>query len=64
MRDAAVDASAAREAAAKEVAEIRADVLPHYDGWEGSAITRLGAGLINRSYLLRAPTARARCCRR
>ena len=46
--------------AANEAAEIAADVLPGYAGWEGSAITRLGAGLINRSYLLsRATGARA-----
>jgi Ser/Thr protein kinase RdoA (MazF antagonist) len=35
-----------------DAAEIRTDVLPGYAGWEGAAITRLGAGLINRSYLL------------
>jgi Ser/Thr protein kinase RdoA (MazF antagonist) len=33
-------------------AEIRAQVLPHFDGWDGAAIARIGAGLINRSYLL------------
>jgi Ser/Thr protein kinase RdoA (MazF antagonist) len=43
-----------------EAAEIAADVLPSYAGWEGSAIARLGTGLINRSYLLsRADGARA-----
>jgi Ser/Thr protein kinase RdoA (MazF antagonist) len=35
-----------------EAAEIRTDVLPGYAGWEGATITRLGAGLINRSFLL------------
>ena len=52
MRDAVVDASADREAAIKEVAEIRAHVLPHFDGWDGAAVARMGGGLINRSYLL------------
>jgi Ser/Thr protein kinase RdoA (MazF antagonist) len=48
------------EAAMNDAAEIRADVLPGYAGWEGAAIARLGAGLINRSYLLsRADGARA-----
>ena len=47
-------------AAKSEAVEIAADVLPGYAGWEGSAVTRLGAGLINRSYLLaRADGARA-----
>ncbi len=55
-----VDDAAVREAAASEAAEIRADVLPGYAGWEGAAVTRLGTGLINRSYLLsRADGARA-----
>ena len=35
-----------------EVGEIRAHVLPHYGGWDGAAVTRIGTGLINRSYLL------------
>ena len=53
------------EAAADEVAEIRAHVLPHFDGWDGAAVARIGGGLINRSYLLtRATTAGAPCCRR
>jgi Ser/Thr protein kinase RdoA (MazF antagonist) len=44
----------------EDAAEITSDVLPGYPGWEGSAVTRLGAGLINRSYLLsRADGARA-----
>jgi len=43
------------EAPMHEAAEIAADVLPGYAGWEGSALTRLGAGLINRSYLLSRP---------
>jgi Ser/Thr protein kinase RdoA (MazF antagonist) len=48
------------ETAVNEAAEIAADVLPGYVGWEGSAVTRLGTGLINRSYLLsRADGARA-----
>ena len=38
--------------AADEVAEIRAHVLPHFDGWDGAAVARIGGGLINRSYLL------------
>ena len=43
-----------------EAAEIRAEALPGYAGWEGAAVTRLGAGLINRSYLVsRADGARA-----
>lgn len=43
-----------------EAAEIASDVLPGYAGWEGSAVTSLGGGLINRSYLLsRADGARA-----
>ena len=40
--------------------EIRARVLPQYDGWAGATVSRIGAGLINRSYLLaRADGARA-----
>jgi Ser/Thr protein kinase RdoA (MazF antagonist) len=35
-----------------EVAEIRTHVLPHFEGWDGAAVARIGAGLINRSYLL------------
>jgi len=35
-----------------EIAEIRAQVLPQYDGWDGAAVTRIGSGLINRSYLI------------
>jgi Ser/Thr protein kinase RdoA (MazF antagonist) len=35
-----------------DVAEIRADVLPHYDGWQSATIARIGGGLINRSFLL------------
>jgi Ser/Thr protein kinase RdoA (MazF antagonist) len=43
-----------------EIDEIRADVLPHFDGWAGAAITRIAGGLINRSYLLaRGDGARA-----
>ena len=43
-----------------EAAEIRAEALPGYAGWEGAAVRRLGAGLINRSYLVsRADGARA-----
>jgi len=43
-----------------DVAEIRARVLPHFDGWDGAAITRIAGGLINRSYLLaRADGGRA-----
>jgi Ser/Thr protein kinase RdoA (MazF antagonist) len=42
------------------VAEIRARVLPHFAGWDGAAVARIGAGLINRSFLLsRADGARA-----
>ena len=48
------------ESAVNEAVEIAAEVLPGYAGWEGAAVTRLGAGLINRSYLLsRADGARA-----
>ena len=54
------DGGAGSEVAANEAVEIAADVLPCYAGWEGSAVARLGAGLINRSYLLsRADGARA-----
>jgi Ser/Thr protein kinase RdoA (MazF antagonist) len=35
-----------------EGAEIRAHVLPHFDGWEDARVTRIGSGLINRSYLI------------
>jgi Ser/Thr protein kinase RdoA (MazF antagonist) len=43
-----------------ELAEIRAQVLPHYDGWAGAVVTRIGSGLINRSYLVaRADGTRA-----
>jgi Ser/Thr protein kinase RdoA (MazF antagonist) len=43
-----------------DAAEIRTDVLPHYGGWEGTEVTRIGGGLINRSYLLaRADGGRA-----
>jgi len=38
--------------ASAELAEIRADVLPHYAGWEGATVARIGSGLINRSYLV------------
>jgi Ser/Thr protein kinase RdoA (MazF antagonist) len=42
------------------IEEIRAHVLPHYAGWAGAAVSRIGAGLINRSYLLtRADGTRA-----
>src|SRR5437764_5662864 len=42
------------------VDEIRAQVLPQFDGWEGAAVARNGGGLINRSYLLtRADGVRA-----
>ncbi len=42
-----------------ELDEIRAGVLPHFEGWTGAAVTRLGNGLINRTYLLsRADGAR------
>ena len=34
--------AASEELARNEVAEIAADVLPHFDGWEGAAIARLG----------------------
>ena len=55
-----VDEAATKALAANEAAEIAAEVLPGYAGWDGSTITRLGAGLINRSYLLtRADGARA-----
>jgi Ser/Thr protein kinase RdoA (MazF antagonist) len=48
------------ECAVNDAVEIAAAVLPGYAGWEGSAVTRLGTGLINRSYLLsRADGARA-----
>jgi Ser/Thr protein kinase RdoA (MazF antagonist) len=54
------DETATNALAANEAAEIGADVLPGYVGWEGSAIARLGTGLINRSYLLsRADGARS-----
>ena len=46
------DLGAGNEVAANEAAELATDVLPGYPGWEGSRVTRLGAGLINRSYLL------------
>jgi Ser/Thr protein kinase RdoA (MazF antagonist) len=43
-----------------DVGEIRARVLPHFDGWDGATITRIAGGLINRSYLLaRADGGRA-----
>ncbi|HEY7371577.1 MAG TPA: phosphotransferase [Polyangia bacterium] len=35
-----------------EIDEIGAQVLPHYAGWEGGVVAPLGAGLINRSYLV------------
>jgi len=35
-----------------EIEEIRARVLPRYAGWERAAVTRIGTGLINRSYLV------------
>ena len=35
-----------------EIDEIFRDVLPHYGGWEGVSVTRIGSGLINRSYLV------------
>ena len=35
-----------------ELGEIRAEVLPHYAGWEGATVARIGSGLINRSYLV------------
>jgi Ser/Thr protein kinase RdoA (MazF antagonist) len=35
-----------------EVDEIRARVLPHFDGWAGAAIARIAGGLINRSYVV------------
>ena len=45
---------------ADEIDEIRALVLPHFGGWEGAAVARIGGGLINRSYLLpRADGGRA-----
>jgi len=48
------------EGPVNEAVEIAADVLPGYPGWEGSVVTHLGGGLINRSYLLaRADGARA-----
>jgi Ser/Thr protein kinase RdoA (MazF antagonist) len=48
------------EDATNDAVEIAADVLPGYPTWEGSAVRRLAAGLINRSYLLsRADGARA-----
>jgi Ser/Thr protein kinase RdoA (MazF antagonist) len=50
-----VDDAATNGVAPDEAAEIAADVLPRYAGWEGAAIARLGAGLINRSYLLSRP---------
>jgi Ser/Thr protein kinase RdoA (MazF antagonist) len=55
-----VNEGAMKELTANEAAEIAADVLPGYAGWQGAAITRLSAGLINRSYLLsRADGTRA-----
>jgi Ser/Thr protein kinase RdoA (MazF antagonist) len=36
----------------QEIDEIRSDVLPHFGGWEGASVARIGGGLINRSYLL------------
>jgi len=48
------------EGTVREAVEIATDVLPGYAGWEGAAVTRLTAGLINRSYLLsRADGVRA-----
>jgi Ser/Thr protein kinase RdoA (MazF antagonist) len=48
------------DSALDDVAEIRAHVLPHFDGWADAAVVRIGAGLINRSYLLtRGDGARA-----
>ena len=35
-----------------ELREVRAEVLPHYAGWEGATVARIGSGLINRSYLV------------
>ena len=43
------------ETQVSDAAEIGAEVLPGYAGWEGAAIARLGGGLINRSYLLSRP---------
>ncbi len=40
------------QAAANDAVEIATDVLPGYAGWQGALATRIGAGLINRSYLL------------
>jgi Ser/Thr protein kinase RdoA (MazF antagonist) len=43
-----------------EIDEVRARVLPHYDGWDGATVTRIASGLINRSYLVaRGDGARA-----
>jgi Ser/Thr protein kinase RdoA (MazF antagonist) len=43
-----------------EVEEIGARVLPGFDGWGDAAVARIGAGLINRSYLVtRGDGARA-----
>ena len=54
------DKGAETEVAVTDAVEIATDVLPGYAGWEGAVVTRLAAGLINRSYLLsRADGARA-----
>jgi Ser/Thr protein kinase RdoA (MazF antagonist) len=46
---------------ASELDEIRGRVLAHYPDWQGATTTRIGGGLINRSYLLtRAGAAPAR----
>jgi Ser/Thr protein kinase RdoA (MazF antagonist) len=40
---------------AQELDEIHAHVLPAFAGWAGATVSRIGAGLINRSYLLARP---------
>ena len=58
--DAGGNEGAVKADAVNDATEIAAHVLPGYAGWEGAAVTRLGGGLINRSYLLsRADGARA-----
>jgi Ser/Thr protein kinase RdoA (MazF antagonist) len=48
------------DAGVDEFGKISERILPAFDGWGGAAIARIGAGLINRSYLVtRADGARA-----
>jgi aminoglycoside phosphotransferase (APT) family kinase protein len=42
-----------------DAAEIREQVLPAYDGWDGASFVPFGNGLINHTYLLTGPNAAA-----